>query len=435
MSRRHKPSERGVLVLVASLSISAWPAPALTQPEAPANLPDTSDTPPAALDDAEDPLRRARDALLAAGDASAALPPAQELVARPDAAESPRYPDDLVRLGVIHTMLGDFEAAERRYFEAADAIRAADGEFAPELVEVYRALGRSYIEERRFVEAITALEQAQHVSQRNLGLFNVAQAGLIDDLTAAYLSLGDAATAQRLQVERLTNAVRRFGEDDPRVVPYRYGLARYYEQSRLRGAAREQYEAALEALETLGDEAALLEPLRRLLRIELQLRDRDTARNRLAEILARRPDLPAAEEARSLVALGDFALARDGDRAAAERRYAEAYTLLVEAPAERDDLLGRPEMLDFVAPLTAVDRSPSQRPYAWGTIELRFDVGADGRARDVSVVSAEPAGLVEAAYVARIGQAHFRPRIVDAVPAATPNVRYTHHFRYYPAAD
>src|SRR5690606_28650874 len=156
-------------------------------------------------------------------------------------------------------------------------------------------------------------------------------------------------------------------EDDPRVVPYRYGLARYYEQSRLRGAAREQYEAALEALEPLGDEVALLEPLRRLLRIELQLRDRDAARDSIAAILARRPDLPAVDTARSPVAPADVAVACYVDRAAGDRRYDEAHALLAEAPAERERLLGRPEMLDFVAPLTAVDRAASPRPYAWGT--------------------------------------------------------------------
>src|SRR5690606_2672759 len=91
--------------------------------------------------------------------------------------------------------------------------------------------------------------------------------------------------------------------------------------------------------------------------------------------------------ARSLVALGDFALARDGDRAAAERRYAEAHALLAEAPAERERLLGRPEMLDFVAPLTAVDRAASPRPYAGGTTELRLGGGAGG-----ARASARPAG-------------------------------------------
>src|SRR5690606_37848779 len=321
-------SNRSSLVLVASLFVSAWPAAARTQTEAPPNFSDLLE--PAPIEPEQpagdaDPLRRARDALLAAGDASAALRPAEDLVARPDAESGPRYADDLLRLGVIQTLLGRFDEAERRYFEAAEAIRGAEGEFSLGLVRVYRALGRSYIEERKFIEAITALEQAQHVSQRNLGIFNVAQAGLIDDLTTAYLGLGDVVTAGRLQRERLDNAVRRFGEDDPRIVPYRYGLARYYEQSRLRGAARAQYEAALAALEPLGDEAALLEPLRRLLRIDVLLRDRDTARTRIAEILERQRDLPALDRALSVIALGDFALARDNDLGAAVAHYGEAW--------------------------------------------------------------------------------------------------------------
>lgn len=437
MSSRARRSSRP-LVPIALLSIAAWPAATFAQTESgqspaePGNAAAETGEAPSADVDAR---RRARDALLAAGDAAAALPPAAALVDRPDAETDPRYADDLVRLGRIHTLLGEFTEAERRYFEAIDVIRAAEGDFALALVDPYRALGRSYIEERRFVEAVTALEQAQHVSQRNLGLFNVEQAGLIDDLTTAYLGLGDTTTAGRLQTDRLENALRQFGADDPRVVPYRYGLAHYYEQSRLRGAAREQYEKALATLEPLGDDAALLEPLRRLLRIELLLRDRDVARGRIAEILSSSPDLPAVERARSLVALGDFALARDDDLAAAVARYAEAYALLGDMPDERARLLGRPEMLDFVAPLTRVDRGTSSRPYAWGTIVLGFDVGADGRARNVAVVSSAPPGLVDDAYVRRIREAHLRPRITANGPVATEGVRYTHNFRYYVARD
>src|SRR5690606_33166679 len=231
--------------------------------------------------------------------------------------------------------------------------------------------------------------------------------------------------------ERLDNAVRRFGENDPRVVPYRYGLAQYFEQSRLRGAAREQYEKALHALEPLDDEQALLEPLRRLLRIEILLGDRDVARQRIADILRRTRDLDDVERAKAVTALGDFAHARGGDLAAALARYTEAYALLDDTPAERERLFEQPEMLDFVAPSTRVDLEQSARPYAWGTIVLGFDVAADGRARDVAVVSAEPPGIVDAAYVRRIREAHFRPRIVAGAPVQTQGVRYTHYFRYF----
>ncbi len=421
-----------LLVALIGCSASFVHGPARAQPEPP---------PPGLLDDAPaseparpaetHPLRRARDALLDAGDAAAALRPAEQLVERADAVSDPAYPRDLVRLGVALSLLGEHEAAEQRFLAAADAIRAAEGEFALALVEPYRALGQGYVRERRFVEAIAALEQAQHVSQRNLGLFTIAQTAVIDDLTTAYLGLGDVVTAARLQRERLDNAVRQFGERDPRTVPFRYELARYYDQSRLRGAARQQYEHVLEALEPLGDEAALLEPLRQLLRIELRLRDRDEARVRIASILDGGAEVCVIERARSLAALGDFALARDGELEAARAHYAEAYALLADAADERARLFDQPQILDFVAPLTAVDRGERSRPYAWGTIVLRFDVEPDGRARNISVVSAEPDGLVDAAYVRRIGEAHFRPRIVAGEPARTADVRYTHYFRYY----
>src|SRR5690606_2600561 len=137
-----RPSKRRPLALVASISIFAWPAGAAfsqldAEPvplESLPNLPEVLENPPAvepvAGDASTDPLRRARDALLAAGDHSAALPPAAELVARRNAASDPQYPADLIRLGLIHTLLGEFEAAERRYFEAIDVIQAKEGEFA-----------------------------------------------------------------------------------------------------------------------------------------------------------------------------------------------------------------------------------------------------------------------------------------------------------------
>ncbi len=109
------------------------------------------------------------------------------------------------------------------------------------LVDPYRGLGRAYIKAARYPEAITASSQAQHISQRNLGLFNVEQAPLLDDITTAYLGIGDTVEARKMQLERLDNAIRRFGADDQRVIPFRYQLAEYYQQSRLTVSAREQY--------------------------------------------------------------------------------------------------------------------------------------------------------------------------------------------------
>lgn len=378
-------------------------------------------------------LRRTRDLFAVAEDFEAALGPARELVDRPDSMADPLRAKDLTQLAAIQAGLGDFEAAELNFLEAIELFKEAEGEFSITLMALYQALGRSYISNRQFPEAVTALEQAQHVSQRNLGLFNVTQADLIDDLTTAKLGLGDTAAAEALQVQLLDNAVRRFGSDALQTVPFRYRLATYYDQSRMRSAAREQYEqvvATLEAQPQSSDEA-LLQPLRQLLRIEMLLADEEEARARIVEILTSHPDIGAAERGKSLAALGDWAIAQE-DIPTAVRYYGEAYEQLRQAPdAEFAAELAEPAMLDFIAPLSAVDLGRRSAPYTWGQIVLQFDVLADGRASDVQVVAAEPPGVMEDAYSRRIRETHFRPRLVNGVPQPTEQVQFTHQFRYY----
>ena len=116
-------------------------------------------------------LRRGRDALLGAQRLRAALNPALAAVARAEGqSKDPGYPADLAALARIQSELGEHDDAEDNYLEAIDLVEAAEGEFSMTLVEPYRGLGRAYIKAARYPEAITALESAQHVSQRNLGL-------------------------------------------------------------------------------------------------------------------------------------------------------------------------------------------------------------------------------------------------------------------------
>ncbi|HEX5420160.1 MAG TPA: hypothetical protein VFY39_09185 [Gammaproteobacteria bacterium] len=379
-------------------------------------------------------LRGARNALIDAGDYQGALKPAEEIVKGRDGARDPELPTDVATLARVQAELKDFDAAELNYLKAIDLIRKADGQFSTALVAPYEGLGRSYIRNREFTKAVAALEEAQHINQRSLGLFNVEQTPLIDDLTTAYLGLGDTVTAEKLQRDSLNDAVRRFGKNSPKTIPFHYRLASYYNDSRLRGAAREQYETVVKLVEKQAEPnaTALLRPLRELLGIDLLLGgERDDERKRLLDILGSDSNLDPTERALSLAALGDWSTAKD-DPATAEHYYSEAYELLRDTPGRSPEkTFGTPRMIDFVAPLSAVDRAESPRPYAWGTIELTFTVSADGRASHVAVVSENPAHLMETAYGARIRETHFRPRVVNGEPAATENVHFTQHFRYY----
>ena len=94
------------------------------------------------------------------------------------------------------------------------------------------------------------------------------------------------------------------------------------------------------------------------------------------------------------------------------------------------DYFSKPAMLDFIPPLTPVDRGDRKDAYAWAQVALEFDVSADGVPSDVRLVDAAPAPLLTR-FVRRMRETHFRPRLVDGQPVATNNVKSTHYFRYY----
>jgi tetratricopeptide (TPR) repeat protein len=385
-------------------------------------------------------LRRARDAFADARDFSAALPPAQNVVDAQSQQREPMYAADLAALALIQGELRETDDALTNFVDAIGIVEAAEGTYSPVLIEYYRGLGRTYIKAARYQEAIVALEQAQHISQRNLGLFNVEQAPLLDDITTAYLGLGNTTEARNMQVERLDNAIRRFGASDPRVIPYRYTLAKYYEQSRLPESAREQYEEVLKSQETRlgGGDAGLLSPLRELVALDLLVTQHQYTerRDRLAEVLEQNPDASPIERGLSLALLGDWATVAN-DVPAAQSYYEQAWNALASQPEiDVAAYFAKPAMLDFIAPLSSVDRNERSRPYVWAEIVLEFDVTAEGRPNDVRVVTRDPAtAAMQTRYTRRIRETTFRPRLVDGKPVATTNVRSTHYVRRYVNKD
>jgi tetratricopeptide (TPR) repeat protein len=416
------------------LAFAAWAIPGALEAQDPA---------PHALEGAASPLaglRRGRDGFIGARDYSAALGPARSIVEAQQTQREPQYPADLMALGLIEAELRELDDALEHLIDAADIVVKAEGEYSPTLIEYYRGLGRTYIKSAQYQQAIVTLEQAQHISQRHLGLFNVEQAALLDDITTAYLGLGNTVDAQRMQLERLDNAVRRFGLGDPRVIPFRYTLARYYEQSRLPESAREQYEEVLKSQESrLGEtDGGLLPPLREIVALDLLVTQGadPEQRDRLAAVLEQSGNVTAVDRGLTLALLGDWALVT-GDAAAARSYYEQAWSALQTNPeVDVADYFRKPTMIDFVPPLSSVDRNERSRPYVWTDIVLEFDVSADGLPSDVRVVTRDQATTsLQSRYSRRIRETHFRPRIVGGTPVATTNVRSTHYVRRYLEKD
>jgi hypothetical protein len=135
----------------------------------------------------------------------------------------------------------------------------------------------------------------------------------------------------------------------------------------------------------------------------------------------------------ALATLGDWAVVA-GDSAAARAYYQQAWTALSQKPDfDVAGAFAKPEMIDFVAPLSSVDRGERSRPYSWAEIEFKLDVDADGSPRNVHVVHHEGAQPwpKEADYSRRVRETHFRPRLVAGEPVTTDNVEFTHYFRVY----
>ena len=420
--------------VAAALALAVWAAPSAVDAQEPAAQAQVAEQSPLAG------LRRGRDAFIGARDFSAALGPAESIIDAQRSEREPQYPADLAALGLIRAELRNLDAALNNLIEAIDLVVKAEGEYSATLIEYYRGLGRTYIKGGQYQQAIVTLEQAQHITQRHLGLFNVEQAALLDDITTAYLGLGNTVDAQKMQVERLDNAIRRFGPTDPRVIPFRYTLAQYYERSRLPESAREQYEEVLISQEgRLGSaDAGLLAPLRELVQLDLLVSQGAATEqhDRLAAVLEQSQNATPIDRGLSLALLGDWATVT-GDTAAAADYYRDAWrTLNAQPDVDVAEYFRKPTMIDFVPPLSPVDRNERSKRYTWAELVLEFDVTAEGLPSDVRVMTRDQRlASLQTRYNRRMRETHFRPRLVAGEPVATTNVRSTHYVRRYVEND
>jgi tetratricopeptide (TPR) repeat protein len=340
---------------------------------------------------------------------------------------------EFFELGAVQASLAEFDTAEDSYLKGVELLVATEGEFSPLLIDPYVNLAGVYRQDGQFPEAITVLEHAQHISQRNFGLFNREQESILREIGRVYQTAGDTRGALEAQEQIFDIGVRRHGDGTPEIVPYHVGLAEYYEASRMRGRARDEHEAVVEILETHHGELSpeLLPTLRTLVGYDIYSGDSSSSRRRLEAILTSDAAIEPVERALSLASLGDWDLVFGRETAATEH-YRDAYSALADSDVTAAAaLFARPIAINFVPPPGPVDLTSGIRPHAWGEIVAEFEVSADGRARSVEIVAANPAGIMENLYRRRLRETFFRPRLVDGEPAITARVRFRHAFRYF----
>lgn len=100
--------------------------------------------------------------------------------------------------------------------EAIEAEQAEIGEYSLTLIPLYRALADIYLEVEGYSDAIAVLEEAQSVVRRNLGLYSLDQAALIEEMIEIEMAI--APSEQSLERESyLRELVQRNPQDDRNV--------------------------------------------------------------------------------------------------------------------------------------------------------------------------------------------------------------------------
>jgi len=382
-----------------------------------------------------DDLVRLRDVFVDIGDYNGALGPAQQVVEQTSEEVGdmdPRLAPDLTALAEIQRQIGEYALAEETYLRVIGILESQSNKFAPELIAPYHGLGKTFLATANYSAAMTVLDQARHVSRRNLGLFNIDQIAIIDDQTTALLGLRDVPAASELQRDRLDLAIKTFGENSPEVVPYHYYLADYYASSRLKNRAHDEYQRAVEVLSATSGEysADLLPPLMAIMALNRGDRDTGVEAVHVRAILDNSEDLDPALRAAALASLGDWHLVRLDNTEDAFSYYRAAYA--TAAKEQRDRLFGVPKLLDFVAPMNKISpRKAIGLRSGIGTIRLQFTVEADGTTSGAEVLEVSPPDSVEEDYLSRLSAARFRPRFIDGEPVATAQTRMNHHFWYF----
>ncbi|TVQ48567.1 MAG: hypothetical protein EA371_05340 [Gammaproteobacteria bacterium] len=358
--------------------------------------------------------------------------------------------------------LGDPDGAAETYLELLDAVEARHGRLAAETMPPMLAVGGSFNAAGRHAEALIFGDQARHIARRNFGLFSTEQIAAMHVMAAANDGLGDRTRGRELREEALEIAERRLGEDSAELLPYLDELADWYAgrgltvrerrtRERILGLQREHHadqpERQLETLRQIARSwqsevpAALRHPMdRRSARQLARLSPSASPGARPARevlrqgesLLAAHPSLPAVEQARMLIAVGDWHMIFDPGPEEALAYYRRAWTLLAEDESAQQALLGRPATLYFVPPPSPITAAAAGARD--GRLVLSFTVGADGRASDILVEEPSPEGTMDQATLRQLETTgRYRPRFRDGEPVAIPGARLTHPFRYRPA--
>ena len=358
-------------------------------------------------------------------DYEAAFDLGDELVAQAEAefgATSTQLVDAHLLLASLYRQQSNFDDSELHLLRAIGIVELRDGEQSMTLIRPLLTLGDTYFEAGSYPEALATYEEARSLGRREFGVLNSEQIGIVQQMSAAALLMGDYEQARALQHEIVSVVQRANGEHSIEAVEAQFRLAAWYLRNGKVDEARDIYSAIENIVRVEFADDPLL-AIRILRRQAVALRNGDpeqivgrTSPKELQDALAIAATLEERNpllEAEILRDIGDWYVSlSEPPKMAAP--YTQAWALLDSV--ER----GFEYQHDWFGPLTLItapefnSRYVSRDPDApWGRIEIAFTLDTEGRARRIRIAHSDPPGLLDDAAIRQIRASRFRPRMED----------------------
>lgn len=365
----------------------------------------------------------------------------------PDAQE---WGQALGRLGYAQHHAGNFSAAIENYQLAVEVLEADENRLHSSLADPLLGLSRAQTAAGQFRDAVVTYNRVLHVQQVNNGPHTMAQAEAVNELSNVFYYLGNTERANALQQAYVSIYQQNYPDDYIAQLPAQLSRARMLKQTGQMFDSQNAYRRVISGIEGADSSKSLylLPTIYELADVYQQNRVVDGADGskkarrflrRAIHIAEENEDATPLDLADAHIAYGDYLMVQTVDRRAALRQYMKAWDLLSADPELSDAVTER-----FAEPLL-LNAIPSQSTAAMRKLMLlaehdpdeaaarlavRYDIGPDGRPREVQIVEGDPTGYWDSIVVNHVDNFVFRPGIVDG--EATEFNNHLYEIRFSP---
>ena len=350
----------------------------------------------------------------------------------------------LTRLGYAQRRAGEVEAAIENYMLAVDVIESESDRLDMRLAEPLHGLSRSSADAGDYRSAIRSYKRLLHVQQVNHGLHTLRQVQAVNDLSNIYYRLGDYDRANALQQSNVSIYSQNYPGDNLNKLPALYSQAAMYSKTGHLIDSQYSYHRIIAMIER-ADSSQSLHLLSAIyqfcdLLLNNHIMDGNDGAYKARRFLRRamyiaetHEDATNLDRADAYIAMGDFLSLETFDGRAAMRHYVAAWEQLSADPSlaeERDARFGKPIVLNALPSPSATSMrrllmsSQVDDGEYLGRLAIQYDIGADGRTRDIQVLEGDPTGYWDPVVVKHVDGLIFRPGIVDGEPGEFTNNVY-----------